>query len=146
LSIQNYDASLIAWDARIPARDPYVRYIGAQGLKYCSADSVRTELRNKWYFTFGDQLDCITVSAEEKIAQETEIFFKIYPNPTNGSFFIEKNSNKASNEVILIYNLQGKLIQTSVMKNQKQLINLTGFNAGIYLVRVGDESKRLVVY
>jgi len=144
ISIHNYDAMLASWESRIPATFIFAR-LGAAGLTYCLSDSIRNELRLNNFITIGDSLNCIGVGVAEDIASESEEGFIIYPNPTKGVFTLDQHSPAKTQEVF-IYNMQGQLVYSVVLKSQKQQINLTGFGPGIYLLRVGEESKRLVVY
>jgi len=144
ISIHNYDAMLASWESRIPATFIFAR-LGAAGLTYCLSDSIRNELRLNNFITIGDSLNCLGVGVAEDIASESEEGFIIYPNPTKGVFTLDQHSPAKTQEVF-IYNMQGQLVYSVVLKSQKQQINLTGFGPGIYLLRVGEESKRLVVY
>ncbi|UQD56654.1 endonuclease [Flavobacterium sp. K5-23] len=61
----------------------------------------------------------------------------IYPNPSNGSFFID-NSNKAYS--IEIYNLLGqKVFERNNVEGQT--MSITNLNKGVYLMKIIDDSK-----
>ncbi len=55
----------------------------------------------------------------------------IYPNPTNGVINIEGISNFSYK----IYSLNGQLIKSN---NHKKLIDLTGLNTGLYIIKIFD--------
>ena len=72
------------------------------------------------------------VSDELNIANENDLV--IYPNPTDGQLHI--NSNQNETHYISIYDLSGRLMLKSTSKS----IDISPFDAGIYLVnvKVGD--------
>jgi endonuclease I/chitodextrinase len=66
--------------------------------------------------------------------------FKMYPNPSNGNFYIE-NSNKAFS--IEIYNIVGQKVYER--KNTTgSTLTVTNLNKGVYLVKITDDSKSLI--
>lgn len=60
---------------------------------------------------------------------------KIYPNPTTGKVFLSKSVKEIS-----VYNVNGQ--KMPVVLTEKSL-NLSGFPAGIYLIRGMDENQKL---
>ena len=140
MSVANYDSTLIKW-ARQNKLGPY---LGAAGLSYCFSDSVRSDLINNHFWTFvGDTLDCLSVGVEEEIVEQQETF-KMYPNPTLQDFIIERFGT--SSEVLVIYDMQGRLVHQEQVQTRKIQVRIRGLQSGIYLVRLGVETKRLVVY
>ncbi|MCT4638907.1 MAG: S8 family serine peptidase [Bacteroidales bacterium] len=60
----------------------------------------------------------------------------IYPNPTNGIFNIQINSNKKVNRIDII-DISGRLIYNTKNTDSNNIkIDLSGFNKGIYFVKV----------
>ncbi len=84
----------------------------------------------------------ITTSTNQLIYQSTS--FSIYPNPTNGEFSVLSLLPTTNSELLTIFNAQG-----IVVYSQKIVSEITQINAnlakGIYLVKVGNMSKKLVV-
>ena len=72
--------------------------------------------------------------------------FSIYPNPGNGSFYVNLNSNESA--VLTILNLQGQSVYSTIIENGYAAIN-TGLSPGIYIVSIQSESglrtQKLVV-
>ena len=65
-------------------------------------------------------------------------YFSIYPNPTNGIFYIE--TNQIGNYIII--NSIGKIIKEFEVKNEnKILMNYSDFNSGIYFI-INPENKQ----
>lgn len=71
----------------------------------------------------------------------------MYPNPTEGQVYIQVSGidERASNQLIDIYSLQGKLVKQYKLKQEVQVLNLSDLEKGIYFVRVGNAVKKLVV-
>ena len=71
--------------------------------------------------------------------------FKMFPNPTNGHRIYFSVTEDAS---IHIYNVLGKLIQSSEVTKSKNSINISEFAKGIYLVKINSGkqfiSKKLI--
>ena len=66
------------------------------------------------------------------------VTMKVYPNPAQGSFAMDLNQESDVN----IYNIAGQLVKT--YKNVKSLnVNL---EAGIYFVKAGNETQKVVVF
>jgi hypothetical protein len=104
----------------------------------------------------GDNTFTITVTAEDGVAQKTytivvsqdegtgiqatapAVSVKIYPNPVSDKLVIE-TPNQATPEIKL-YNLQGKLL----LQTQSNEIDLSGFEAGTYLLKANGETIKLV--
>ena len=75
---------------------------------------------------------------------------KIYPNPNNGNFTIENNSES---ELISlkVTDMNGKLVYGSNINNDKIInVNLETLNRGIYLVSIvsekGIQNKNIIIH
>ena len=69
---------------------------------------------------------------------------KIYPNPAQSFFNIElANSNTKSNKVF-IYNALGQKVYSSSFQ-EKTTIPIDNLSDGVYLVKVGNTTQRLVI-
>jgi hypothetical protein len=64
---------------------------------------------------------------------------KIFPNPVSNRLFIEFPDYQKSNHDILIYDLQGRLIQYP-LKNQLNSveINVSALDKGVYIMQIND--------
>jgi len=84
-------------------------------------------------------------NTEDRI-QETEektTTFKIYPNPSNGTFNIEMRGERseASKASIKIMNLLGQTIYKSEIKSAHQQIDLSAHPIGIYILHLQTENE-----
>ncbi|TAF73932.1 MAG: T9SS C-terminal target domain-containing protein [Bacteroidetes bacterium] len=70
--------------------------------------------------------------------------FSIYPNPTSGAFTIEGFDKLSLTTSVEIYNAIGGLVYTQKLVSETTVIN-ANLAKGIYLVKVGNETKKLVV-
>ena len=78
------------------------------------------------------------IVAEMPKALIREELFAAYPNPTNGTFFIElHNNNEVSGSSVEIYDMVGELIQRhQVAGKGVYKLNLSDSPPGIYIIRV----------
>lgn len=73
------------------------------------------------------------------------IAFNIFPNPNaNGELFTIVNLDWKTKNVIMIFNAQGTLVYSQKLVSETTLIN-ANLAPGIYLVKVGEQTKKLVV-
>ena len=78
----------------------------------------------------------VTVSVETctGINETTISGLKIYPNPTNGSFTIETNSDHEKS--IMVYDVSGRVLREEQVQFREVSIDLTVMAAGFYFVKV----------
>jgi hypothetical protein len=66
--------------------------------------------------------------------------FKVYPNPTRDFIAIELMNN--INSILSIYNYTGQEVYVANMVNGLEIIDLTEFEKGIYLIQVISEGRK----
>lgn len=77
-------------------------------------------------------------------AFEAKDGFTIYPNPTNGAFFV-KNAADEPIDLLTITDVSGKQLQQfSQKKITNSVFNLDGLNTGIYFIQITSGSKSVV--
>ena len=78
--------------------------------------------------------------------------FVVYPNPSNGNFTVQFNSNSSNSIKIGVHDMRGRQIFDKVYQNAavfNQNIQLNNLQSGVYLVSVQDgdtkEVKRIII-
>lgn len=69
--------------------------------------------------------------------------FIVYPNPSNGEFAVHGTRNLL-NETIYIYDNTGKLLFTQQLNSLTQMVSLTDFPSGIYLIKINQFKTRII--
>jgi hypothetical protein len=98
-------------------------------------------------------LDCIDFLAEgdtvidpNSVNASLAYNVNIYPNPAKETIFIE---NAPNGSVITIADIAGKIVYTSTIINQSETINTNSISAGVYIIRIENNTdfviKKLVV-
>lgn len=80
-----------------------------------------------------------TTGIDDKRSLETEVFFKVYPNPTRNQFIVELPAQEhGSTAIIEVFSMRGEQIihQKLYHTQQQHSFNLEGNPNGIYLIRV----------
>ena len=77
--------------------------------------------------------------------EDNYIDYKIYPNPNNGTFYIEIPDIEQLNRIEL-YDIKGNLINTfSNINSNRYEINLTAFTKGMYLVYIVENDITTII-
>lgn len=74
--------------------------------------------------------------------KKTGTYFNIYPNPANDLLTIELEDEKS--DTFCIYNNLGMLMYQGEV-NHKTLVDVSSFSSGMYLIRINDHSKKILV-
>ena len=70
----------------------------------------------------------------------------IYPNPANDVVVIENVACSARQITINVYDTQGRLVLSEIKPNAKSYtLNITSLKTGVYYVKVGEMTKKLIV-
>jgi hypothetical protein len=86
---------------------------------------------------FSDDIDLKYTSKTENVTNDK---FKIYPNPTKGLFNIESQLDLNYS----IYDYSGKEIITGKKDGNIQLLDLSNFNSGIYLIKLFNNQEQFI--
>jgi hypothetical protein len=81
------------------------------------------------------------LALEENIAQNIEI----YPNPTEDNFFIVQKTPIPLQEKAYLFNTMGQLVKTISLTGEKTNVEVKDLTSGVYVLRIGNVSKRIVV-
>jgi hypothetical protein len=79
-----------------------------------------------------------------KPAISVKPFFRVYPNPTTGSFTLALKGYIPSEKMqVSVFNMNGgKVLEQEISDTLKAEFSLEGMPSGLYLVRVDSESRR----
>jgi hypothetical protein len=80
----------------------------------------------------------VVVSSGVGIEDLTEAEISIYPNPSNGKFFVQMGSAFKANTKIEIFNVVGMKVFETLSNDFKTEIDLRSMKQGVYYLRVDD--------
>ncbi|MBN2668726.1 MAG: T9SS type A sorting domain-containing protein [Bacteroidales bacterium] len=82
-----------------------------------------------------------------EIESHIQNFIEVYPNPADNYLVVNTiHESYLQNETIEIYDLTGKLVMSSTVETSKGFtIDVSVLQKGIYLVKIGAETQKLVV-
>jgi hypothetical protein len=84
--------------------------------------------------------DFIDISVEEREKENNNI--KVFPNPTSGTIKIQFDSHEQI--PIQIYNTSGQLIINKSISDS-EIIELSSFGKGLYILKIQDKTKKIIV-
>ncbi len=70
--------------------------------------------------------------------------FSIFPNPNSGQFTIQVTETQIG-ENLIIFNINGVAVYNTTIENTKTEISLNNISKGIYFVKIGGKTKKVVV-
>jgi hypothetical protein len=73
-----------------------------------------------------------------------ELSYRVFPNPTTNSFYVELDQFLTEETPVAIYDLTGKLMYANAI-NKSVSINTAQWSAGVYVVQVGSSTTKLIV-
>lgn len=153
LSVENYDKTLIGWEAQVVQTN--VR-LDANGLQYCQgggADARQALIdENNWMIVdAGVAADCIPTNLDDDGSLPVDFSLgQNYPNPFNPTTLIRFDLPASGHAQLVIYDLTGRTIQTLLDGNltagsHQVLFDGSRLSSGVYLYRletVGYRSTR----
>ena len=72
--------------------------------------------------------------------EENDVVEGIYPNPTTGKLYIKA----AAMQQITVANALGQVMMTETVSGDETMIDMSAFEAGVYMVRVATENGTTV--
>ncbi len=85
--------------------------------------------------------ECLSTSVDDELI--TSNLNKVYPNPTNGLFFIERK--KTSPETLKISNSLGQMLIEQKLTELVSTIDISILTSGLYLVEIEGKTSKLIV-
>lgn len=88
--------------------------------------------------TLGCQSVSNLISFAMSISEEMRVDFKVYPNPSTGTFTVEGTALEQADRSIKVFDMQGRTITQVPMNHDKAQLDLSTNGPGIYLLMVMD--------
>lgn len=98
--------------------------------------------------TSGDQIHLSQFTASPAVGITDNLASKtvnFYPNPATDFIYVESISKTQDNNIMEIMNLHGQTVKRAEISELKQSIDISELKAGIYFVRSGNYTERLVI-
>jgi hypothetical protein len=98
-----------------------------------------------------DTKNSTQVTSAGSLRQDEHSFFRVYPNPTTGTFTLALDGYVPSDRIsVVVYDMQGAIVTTAVMVNEmKHEFSLSDNPAGLYMIKVTNSyqsgSSRIVM-
>ncbi|MBI3234643.1 MAG: T9SS type A sorting domain-containing protein [Bacteroidetes bacterium] len=79
------------------------------------------------------------------LPRKTVSAVNIYPNPASAA--VTLSTNLQQTEVLCIYDVLGKVVYTGNIKpgQSEQTLDISAFNKGMYIIKMGEQSEKLIV-
>ena len=102
----------------------------------------RGQVDDNGQLNFSELENCpeTVTSVNNKIKSEVNQI-KVYPNPANNTLSVELQSNSKGQKQVLLFDANGMIVYTNTFTGSKTQINISEFNSGIYIVKVGSEGN-----
>ena len=112
--------------AAATAYDVYIR-------TYCPRSNVYGDWQKLTFTTEGNSIN----------EAENQLPISVNPNPTTGMVEVTLPQGY-ENQTVEVYDVQGKLLQSQHLQNGKATFNLSEYPNGVYVIKVGNSSCRVV--
>ena len=70
--------------------------------------------------------------------------FKFYPNPAKDLLTIESGDFRG--EILELVDLQGRILERRQLSNSQEKLDLSKLSKGIYLIKIGEHSEKLLLH
>ncbi len=93
----------------------------------------------------GDQVQ-MKESSANMLTEDSMLFkdLKVYPNPTQDLVTINLPSELKNDVNITVLDYQGKQMLTQAINSESNTLNVSGLQAGVYLIEITHEDSRIV--
>lgn len=95
--------------------------------------------------SFGSVDGLINLSVDKTLVEVDDL--KAYPNPSNGLVDVQFVARNSGNKILQVIDLQGNVLQEMVLEAngfQKQSIDLSQYAYGLYLIKVNNQTVRVL--
>ena len=112
-----------------------------------SQPNVLAETALASYFGYDYTRSFETEKTETLPTNATAKSFSIIPNPTNNYFDVYLSNESIPNQQLSIYDINGRLLQTTAINGQHTLVNVAHLPSGMYYCKLSNDSsvQKLVI-
>jgi hypothetical protein len=90
-------------------------------------------------FTFQENTEfCADTTLSNQNLIDEVINLSIYPNPSNGQYFIRFNHSKPKQSTVEIMDLSGRLLKSFIINQTINELDLSAYDNGVYIVRISN--------
>jgi len=126
--------------------------IGTIDIKQSTKDSLGNPVNDPFPTPFassGFDLDAVGVINQNNLTTSVvpKVFntgLSVYPNPSANSFQLTLLNKEYLGEDLNIYDVSGNVIMSQVLTETSTVLDASVWKAGIYFVRIGDASQKLI--
>lgn len=97
-----------------------------------------------WVSSFGNGMKMGLLTPTGLPEFKTDESFSIYPNPSDGMFTIQQNKT-GKPEQMFIFNILGEEVKSMLITEGMNEVDLKGISKGVYFVRLGNQTSRILV-
>ena len=93
-----------------------------------------------------DALAAVNAVGDDGIDEINDSGFVVYPNPSHGTLYVEtcRGKSRQSSEYRIV-NLLGTTVLSGEMISETQSIDVTVLPDGIYFIKIGNASKKIII-
>jgi hypothetical protein len=92
-------------------------------------------------FSGAECLVDVVVGLEDESVSTSAPFLEMYPNPASDVLFM----NGPAGAPVVVWNAAGEKVITRILDGSQASVDVSGWPAGMYVVRLGREVRRLIV-
>lgn len=89
-------------------------------------------------------IDCLEITTKVDLKEESNFDINIFPNPTNGQFYIEISNSNLKNLNYHVSNSLGQTILNEKIEAVVSPINLSQYSSGMYFISVTDNNGKTI--
>ncbi|MDB5256203.1 MAG: hypothetical protein JWM14_898 [Chitinophagaceae bacterium] len=97
---------------------------------------------NAYATNYASIFSCVTTEAEQPAVIEA---LTVYPNPAQGQITIENNKTGQVHPYLQIVSMIGEVWYQEELMTQKTTVDVSTFPSGLYLVKIGEATQKLII-
>ena len=110
--------------------------------EYYVTGALRQRVIDSFKFKMPDTKYTIRCIPTENIKSNAP--FTVSPNPTTGNLYLNSIDGVLIGKQVKIYDILGQELESTILQSQNQMLDLSAYSAGMYLVRIGNISIKVI--